>query len=599
MIHLVDPRQNRLFDPFQGVISTAGQRIIAEGWQGVFRHVVLQSMPVGKLAENFSQALGAPTKELYSMAGLVFLADFFEWTVDAAVEAYIFRSDVQYALNLEPGVAVSTRTLERYQKVFRENELATQIFHDVTTRLAETLELDISCQRLDSTHVCSRMASFGRTKLMAVAIKRFLTQVRRHDLELYTELPEEFRGRYEPAESHLFSGAKDADARQRSRQQAAEDLHWIIDRFSQCADMTGRSSYKALVTIFNQQCELSEGKVVVKAKTGGDCMQNPSDPEASYDAHKGQGYQVQLAETCNPANEVELITGALPQSAAEPDGGAVVPMLDQLEESKLLPEAMLADSLYGGDENVQAAEARGVELVAPIPGCEPKIGPAALTLDDFAVDERTGRVEACPRGHTPLVVKRDKEAGTTRIEMAPEVCAGCPLRDACPIHKTRDGRYTLEFTDKAHRLAGRRREQETPVFTERYARRSGIESTNSGLKNRLGLKRLRVRGRGSVFRVILHKVAGWNVLRAAASTKMRAWVSSQVAQTLKGGESGPNERLFAPFCGHGTTSRRFIGALTAVRMNLELRSPLEQKSGNSHTRASVGNVCIRHFPDDR
>ena len=127
-----------------------------------------------------------------------------------------------------------------------------------------------------------------------------------------------------------------------------------------------------------------------------------------------------------------------------------------------------------------------------------------------------------------------------------EVCGGCPFRNACPIHKTRDGRYTLEFTDTAHRLAGRRREQETPVLRERYVRRSGIKSTNSGLKHRLGLKRLRVRGRGSVFRVILHKVAGWNVLRAAASQKMRAWVSGQVAQTLKGGESGPNERLCAP-----------------------------------------------------
>ena len=144
------------------------------------------------------------------------------------------------------------------------------------------------------------------------------------------------------------------------------------------------------------------------------------------------------------------------------------------------------------------------------------------------------------------MVERDEEAGTTHIEMAPEVCAGCPFRHACPIHKTQDGRYTLDFTDKAHRLAGRRREQETPVFKERYARRSGIESTNSGLKNRLGLGQLRVRGRGSVFRVIVHKVTGWNVLRAAAAQKMRAWVSGQVAQTLKGGEPGPNERPFAP-----------------------------------------------------
>ena len=29
MIHIVDPRQNRLFDPFEGVIPPAGQRIIS------------------------------------------------------------------------------------------------------------------------------------------------------------------------------------------------------------------------------------------------------------------------------------------------------------------------------------------------------------------------------------------------------------------------------------------------------------------------------------------------------------------------------------------------------------------------------------------
>ncbi len=98
------------------------------------------------------------------------------------------------------------------------------------------------------------------------------------------------------------------EARQRSRQQAAEDLCWIIDHFAKCPDMTARSSYKALVTIFSQQCELSEGKVVVKAKTGGDCVQNPSDPGAGYDAHKGKGYQVQIAETCSTENEVQLIT---------------------------------------------------------------------------------------------------------------------------------------------------------------------------------------------------------------------------------------------------------------------------------------------------
>src|SRR5437763_15622027 len=134
MIHSVDPRQNRLFDPFHGVIPPVGRRIIAQGWQGVFRHVLLEVMPVPELAAHFSDSLGAPTKELYSMAGLVFLADFFDWTAQEAIEAYIFRSDVQYALNLEPGATLCTRTLERYQQLFRDNDLAAQVFETVTTK---------------------------------------------------------------------------------------------------------------------------------------------------------------------------------------------------------------------------------------------------------------------------------------------------------------------------------------------------------------------------------------------------------------------------------------------------------------------------------
>ncbi len=510
--------------------------------------LLLEVMPVGELAENFSRELGAPTKELYSMAGLVFLADFFGWTAQEAAEAYIFRSDVQYALNLEPGVAVSSRTIERYQKLFRDDELATQIFHDVTTRLAEKLELDISRQRLDSTHIFSHMASFGRTKLMAVAIKRFLTQVRRHAPELYAALPEEFRRRYEPAESQLFAGAKDAEARQRSRQQAAEDLLWTIEHFANCADMTGRTSYKALVTIFNQQCELSEGKVVVKAKTGGDCMQNPSEPRRRLQRSQRPGLSGAARRDVQPAERgaVDHRRNAGKCRGARRRGGGADARSTQRVGVVARGDAGRHPLRRRRERAGGRGPRRGVGGADPRPRAEED--PAALTLDDFAVDERTGQVEACPQGHTPLVVERDEEAGTTHIEMAAAACEGCPFRTACPIHKTQDGRFTLDFTDKAHRLAGRRREQETPVFAERYRMRSGIESTNSGLKNRLELKRLRVRGRGSVFRVILHKVTGWNVLRAAASKKMRAWVSDR---------SGPDAERRRIWADWATLRRRF------------------------------------------
>ena len=177
--------------------------------------------------------------------------------------------------------------------------------------------------------------------------------------------------------------------------------------------------------------------------------------------------------------------------------------------------------------------------MGPIPGRAPENTDEALTIDDFAVDERTGTAETCPAGHPPLSSTRDEETGKTKVEMPAAACVGCPFREQCPIVNTDDGRYVLDYSDKQRRLAERRREQETDVFKERYAMRSGIESTNSGVKNRLGLGKLPVRGRGSVFRVVWHKLSGWNVLRAAASTKLRAWMAEQVARTLKERESTP------------------------------------------------------------
>ena len=100
--------------------------------------------------------------------------------------------------------------------------------------------------------------------------------------------------------------------------------------------------------------------------------------------------------------------------------------------------------------------------------------------------------------------------------------------------------------DQARRTAARRYEEQTEVFRQRYAKRSGIESTNSGLKNRLSLGWLRVRGRGAVFRTIVLKVTGWNVLRAsaskklrAASKKLRAMIQENLIQLLGAGWARP------------------------------------------------------------
>lgn len=325
MRHIDDPRQIRLIDPFANVFSELAYERIRAGWQGVFRHAILELLPAKEIGTHFDPIMGRKTKELYSMAGLILIKEFKNWTGTEAVEAYMLDAGLQYALNLDPGLqSLCERTLERYEKIFREDELAGKVMHDVTIRLAELLETDVSQQRLDSTHVFSNMATFGRTRLMGVAIKRFLTQVKRHATDSYQLLLEELRQRYTPSEHQLFGkSGTDADSRARLRQQVAEDMYLLVERFANDAALAQRTSYRSLVLIFQQQCVVESGKVTIQAKPGGNCMQNPSDPDATYDGKKGQGYQVQITETCSPANEVQLITVALPETAATSDAHAV------------------------------------------------------------------------------------------------------------------------------------------------------------------------------------------------------------------------------------------------------------------------------------
>ena len=85
--------------------------------------------------------------------------------------------NVHYALNLEPVTHdLSQRTLERYINLFEEEGLAKATMEEITTRLVEILSLKIDRQRLDSTHIFSDMARFGRTRLMGAAIKCFVSR---------------------------------------------------------------------------------------------------------------------------------------------------------------------------------------------------------------------------------------------------------------------------------------------------------------------------------------------------------------------------------------------------------------------------------------
>ena len=517
------PSQERLFDPFEGVIGTAGWKLIRNGWQSLFRAVILEQMPVETIGQELSDDAGRPTVELHAILGLMLIRDFQGWTVPQTHEALLFRADIQYALNLEPGVEITQRTIERYLARLQQNDaISEEVFARVTDTLLRSMEVKVKKQRLDSTHVLSDMANLGRARMIGVSLRRFFARLEKQDTSLLERFSDELLQRYrKPSDSQVFGDVRSTEQRRVVLQQAAEDLHTVLITLAEVEPVCQWSRYQQLERIFSQQCDLREEFIEVRQQTGGDVIQNVSDPDATYCGNKGPGYQVQISETFNEDGEPNLITGAKVETAVQSDADAVAPILEDLKDRDVLPDEMLADAGYGSDANVQLAEEEGVSLVAPVPGGK-KYDAEEVGYDQFELNE-DHEVVACPAGHAPKSTKYNAKTDRVWAQMDAEVCQACPLMAHCHVQKNKsaDGEVPqangrVQFRRDAPRAAARRRQEQTEEFRDRYRWRSGIEATNSTLKRQVGLKRLRVRGWKAVKTAILLKLTGWNVLRAVA-----------------------------------------------------------------------------------
>ena len=194
----------------------------------------------------------------------------------------------------------------------------------------------------------------------------------------------------------------------------SNDLLLLVERFLSRDDVTSLKSYRHLQRVFEEHCKVSgnEGEKKVQVKPAkevpSDSLQNPSDPDATYDGHKGQGYQIQIMETFTPEEEKdetkpELITYVEVQPAHMSDANELLPAIESAQTRNCGPEMVLADSLYGSDDNVVAAAECGVEVISPAMGTEEK--GTKLHFSDFTYDEEKKTITACPAGQAPVDIR--------------------------------------------------------------------------------------------------------------------------------------------------------------------------------------------------
>ena len=467
------------------------------------------------------------------MLGILILQQLHDYTDTETVEAVAFNLAWHYALDIAPlaSISICERTLRNYRHIVRAHGLAPQLFQQLTDVLIRVFTVDTTLQRIDSTTVRSAVRTLTRLGIVVETISKFLRELGRRAPELYTTVaPDVIRLYVERGGEGCFALTKAGESGRRLPEAVAV-LGALGQQFANTTAAT-LDSFHLLQRVLSEQCEVHSdtiGTPTIQIKAAAeipcDSLQHPADPDSSYNAHRGQGYAVQIMETYAEDDQAEgvtpsdpsqpdLITHVAIHKMTHHDSQALAPAIADVRSRQLCPARLLGDSHYGSTESVKQYHSEGMALVAPaMPPKGSKQG--QLTLEHFALDE-VGRIVACPQGYTPMWTSISEIKLAVRFD--PVLCQACPNMHKCPgaisAQPKKDGRwqYTHERVAQCHR---RLAEQE-PAFTAQYRWRAGIEATMSRLKHQMRLAHLRVRGMAAVCYTVFLRALGLNILRVVA-----------------------------------------------------------------------------------
>jgi len=508
-------------------LSPALQTRIESSWAHFFKNEVL---PVLISCEDEYAILygttGRPNFSVARLLGLCLLQELNTLSDQQALDTFSFDIRWRYALDVsDEEDYLSRRSLVEFRRRLvakdPEMKLIRKVFDSISSEAIQRLNISTSEQRLDSTHILSNIRTRGRLALFVNTLSLFLKSL---DQDHFSRIPKNIQQWHTIAPEGWFGLGP---AQQKVKlDQLSKYLYDLIIVFEKDSSVNGNEPYQLLVRLFKEQCEVNQNneEIQIKKKTEGETLQSPYDPDASY-GHKGSGYSVHITETCNNPDKPEIITDYEVHGAARSDMGKALGIVERLESGGLKPETLYADGGYPSVPSAFKIIEKNVDLVAPV-----NRGPLSddvMGRDQFEFDS-DGFVIKCPQGHSPIDHRILSANNTTERSLHAifdgDICRSCKALDQCPVrapnHRNRGcgvrdtvGNFRLEITPQIRLRDQMYSNQQTTEWKDRYKIRSGIEATNSELKRRHGMGKLRVRRAAKVCFAVACKVIACNIKR--------------------------------------------------------------------------------------
>ncbi len=543
-------------------------------WSGVFYREVFSRLNEAPFAVLYADCPSRPNVPINVLVGLECLKAGNGWTDEEMLDEFEYDVQVRYALGYrqlgegdfdERTLYYFRERLSRYMQKTGIN-LIEKAFEQVTDKQIASYRLKTGKQRMDNTQIASNIREVGRLQLLVEVLQRVYRMLtaadQDHCAEAFAPYIQGHAGQY----VYHLKGQDTHEHLQKIGELMQQLLVELQPNYAQ------EPVYQMFELVFGEHFRVEEQvvKTRIDKELSASSMQSPDDLEATYwkknnKAYKG--YVANLTETCDPENDLQLITKVQVASNHTEDAELLVEALPSLKERTDL-DTLYTDGGYGSPNADQIMQDNQVEQIqTAIRGRKPNS--KKFNLADFEIKQaESGKPTqiTCP-GQQSVAVQQSNQKKGFVAHFEAEVCQACPFLQKCPAQSgKRDVRWHLRFNQQQVNLSQRQRRS---LIHQEEGRnlRAAVEATVRQVKHPFLASKLPVRGRFRITCMVIGSALVRNVRRIQCYLEAKIKRENEQMRAQKAPECSQDQPSVSFFALLNDVFRGWVAIVTLRKLN--------------------------------
>lgn len=368
------------------------------------------------------------------------------------------------------------------------------VFDKLTREQLKELNVKADIQRSDSFLVSSNIRKYSRLQLLIEVLLRFIRILEDADLSEIEEivspyLEKKTSGKY----IYALSGKKLSN----EIEKIGKIYLQIIKQFT--TKYKDEEAFRILLKVFHEHFYTEEAKVSVIPSDSlpSDTVQSPDDLDATYRKKGGKesrGYSVNVTETSNPKNQINLITDVVVEPNNKDDSRILKDRIDCIKLKTPQLNELHTDAAFGSKDNYEKLRTRGItHIQTAIRGRKCKVPFEIDKIKKDTDEENNNYHVSCPNQS----VRSEKTRKHNKALFAEEICTNCDHKSDCPAKSLEKCNKRVYYFSKENYLRKKRLRSILKLPKGRRKLRANIEGTVNEYRNcsHKHTGKLKVRGR--------------------------------------------------------------------------------------------------------